>query len=119
MPVDESTPFAVETDASDFALLATLNQGGRPIAFYSWTLQGSELNQPSVEKEAQAIVAAINKWRHFLLGCHFTLITDQRSVSFTYDTKNFGKIKNDKILHWRMELASFNYGIFYRPGKEM
>ena len=35
VPVDESTPFAVETDASDFALSAILNQGGRPVAFYS------------------------------------------------------------------------------------
>ena len=64
------------------------------------------------------IVEAINKWRHFLLGRHFTLITDQRSVSFMYDTKNFGKIKNEKILRWRMDLASFSYDIFYRSGKK-
>ena len=42
VPTDESTPFAVETDASDFALSATLNQGGRPVVFYSRTLQGSK-----------------------------------------------------------------------------
>ena len=53
-----------------------------------------------------------------MLGRHFTLISDQRSVSFMYETKNFGKIKNEEILRWRMDLASFNYDIFYRPGKE-
>ena len=61
MPIDQSTPFAVETDASDFALSATLNQGGRPVAFYSRTLQGSELHQAPVEKEAEVIVEVINK----------------------------------------------------------
>ena len=53
-----------------------------------------------------------------MLGRHFTLISDQRSVSFMYETKNFGKIKNEEILRWRMDLASFSYDIFYRPGKE-
>ena len=116
VPIDESTPFAVETDASDFALSATLDQVGRPVN--SRTLQSSKLHQAAIEKEAQAIVEAINKWRHFLLGHHFTLITDQHSVSFMHDTKNFGKIKNQKILCWPMDLASFNYDIFYRPGKK-
>ena len=35
-----------------------------------------------------------------------------------YEIKNFGKIKNEKILRWRMDLATFNYDIFYRTGKE-
>ena len=118
MPTDESTPFAVETDASDFALSTTLNKWGRPVASYSQTLQGSELHQAPVEKEAQEIVEDINKWKHFLLERHFALITDQHSISFIYDTKNFGKIKNEKILHWGMDLASFNYDILHRPGKE-
>jgi len=33
--VDESIPFQVESDASDFTLAATLNQAGRPEAFFS------------------------------------------------------------------------------------
>jgi len=64
--VDESAPFQVECDASDFALGATLNQAGRPVAFFSRTLQGPEARHSSVEKEAQAIVEAIRYWRHYL-----------------------------------------------------
>ena len=37
-PVDESIPFTVETDSSDFAIAATLNQNGCPVAFHARTL---------------------------------------------------------------------------------
>ena len=103
----------VETDASDFALSAVLNQNGRPVGFFSRMLNGSELKYSSVEKEAAAIVESIKYWRHFLLGRHFKLLTDQKSVSYMFDQKHHSKIKNDKILRWRIELASFSFDIFF------
>ena len=116
--IDEESPFTVESDASHSAIAATLNQLGRPVAFFSRTLHGSELVHSSVEKEAQAIVEAIRNWSHFLTGRHFTLITDQKSVSFMFDTNHKGKIKNEKIMRWRMELMCYSYDITYRPGLE-
>ena len=41
--IDEFQPFKLETDASDIALAAVLNQNGKPVAFFSRTLHGSEL----------------------------------------------------------------------------
>ena len=116
--VDPNLPIIVETDASDFAISATLNQSGRPIAFFSRTLNNNEKNYAAVEKEAHAIIEALRKWRHYLLGKHFTLLTDQKSVSYMLDYKNHGKIKNDKITRWRIELAPYNFDIVYRPGSE-
>ena len=117
-PIDESLPFVVECDASEVAISATLNQGGRPVAFMSRTLQSSELRYPAVEKEATAIIEAVRKWSHFLSHRHFTLITDQRSVAFMLDNRKRTKVKNNKIQGWRLELASFGYTINYRPGNE-
>jgi len=97
---DDTTPFILETDASDHCIAATLNQSGRPVAFFSRTLSKHEQNHPAIEKEAYAIVEASRKWRHYLLGRHFRLVTDQRSVSFMFDKGNHGKIKNEKIARW-------------------
>ena len=36
-PVDDRLPLTVETDVSDFAIAAILNQDGRPVAFHSRT----------------------------------------------------------------------------------
>jgi transposase InsO family protein len=116
--IDETLPFTVECDASDIAVAATLNQNGRPVAFMSRSLSGSELLYPAVEKEATSIIEAVRKWAHLLMRRHFTLVTDQRSVAFMLDARKRTKIKNSKILCWRLELASFSYSIIYRPGKQ-
>lgn len=116
--IDESLPFVVETDASEVALSATLNQGGRPVAFMSKALQVSEQRYPAVEKEAMAIIEAVRKWRHFLARGHFTIKTDQQSVAFMFDNRKRTKVKNNKIQDWRLELASFSYTVQYRPGKD-
>jgi hypothetical protein len=116
--IDENLPFVVECDASEVAISAILNQGGRPVAYMSRTLHGSELHHSAVEKEATSIIEAVRKWSHFLVRKPFTLITDQRSVAFMLDNRKRTKIKNNKIQQWRLELASFSYTIKYRPGKE-
>ena len=116
--ISDDLMFVVETDASNNSVSAVLSQNNRPVAFHSRSLQGSELNYASVEKEALAIVDAVEKWRHFLIARHFILKTDQKSVRFMFDTQNRGKIRNEKILRWRINLASFSFDIQYRDGKE-
>ena len=116
--MDPLKTLTVETDASDVAISATLNQDGRPVAFFARTLSSSERNHSAIEKEAYAIVEAIKKWRHFLLNTHFNLVTDQESVSFIFGPKHSGKVKNEKIQRWKIELSCFSYDVIYRPGPE-
>ncbi|XP_076054455.1 uncharacterized protein LOC143033137 [Oratosquilla oratoria] len=85
--VDENLPFEVECDASEVAISAVLNQGGRPVALMSKALQGSETRYHIVEKEVMAIIEAVRKWSHFLSRQQFDLITDQRSVPFMFDNQ--------------------------------
>ena len=116
--IQEGVPFVLECDASESALAATLNQGGKPVAFHSRTFSKSEARYSTVEKEAAAIMDGVRKWSHFLHGKHFTLITDQRAVSFMFNPSRLGKIKNMKIQTWRAELGTCDYEIQHRPGKE-
>ena len=116
--VREGIPFTVECDASEHTVAATINQGGKPVAFYSRTLSSSERKYPIVEKEAVAIMDAVKKWKHYLYGRKFLLITDQRAVAFVYNPQRTGKIKNMKLEIWRSELGDFDYEIIHRPGKD-
>ena len=115
---NESDLLVVETDASDRCLSASLNQNGRPVAFFSRTLNNHEKHHSSVEKEACAIVEAVRKWRHYLCGRRFLLLTDQQAVSFIFDSGKHGKIKNDKLLRWRIELSCHDFDIKFRPGRD-
>ncbi|KFD67823.1 hypothetical protein M514_19906 [Trichuris suis] len=116
--IDESLPFELETDASEIAIAAILNQLGKPVAFFSRTLLPHEKRYPAIEKEAQAIIEAVRHWQHYLIGRHFTIKTDQRCVSFMFDRHHRSKIKNDKIMRWRTELSCLGYDIVHRPGRE-
>ncbi|GFW11244.1 retrovirus-related Pol polyprotein from transposon 17.6 [Trichonephila clavipes] len=104
--------------SSDFEIGATLSQAGRPVAFFSRTVHASELRHSSPEKEAYAIMESLRHWRHFLMGKHFEVFTDQQAVAFVFNQRHGSKIKNEKLIRWRLELASFKFDIIYRPGKQ-
>jgi len=80
--IDEKLPFALETDASENAISAMLNQKDRPVAFFSRTQNSNERRHANVEKEALAIVEAVKKWAHLLTGLYFKIVTDQRLGAF-------------------------------------
>jgi hypothetical protein len=69
-----------ETDTSDFAMGAVLSQKFEdgmilPSAFLSKILSPAEFNYYIFDKEMLAIVYALQKWRHYVLGtAHKTTI---------------------------------------------
>jgi len=70
----DSEPFRIKADSSDFASRAVLSQqlsGGEkwyPVAFYSKSLSLVEQNYKIYDKEMLAIICALEEWRHFLEG---------------------------------------------------
>ena len=111
---DFSKEFVLETDASSQGIGAVLSQGGRPIAFLSQALSLRAQNKSAYERELMAIVFAVQKWRHYLLGRHFVILTDQKSLKFLTDQRLLGEDQ----LKWTAKLMGLDFEIRYRPGFE-
>ena len=92
----------LESDASDFALSATLSQGGKPVAFFSRSLKPHERKHPSVEKEACAIVESCRKWFHYLAGRKSHLKCHQRKISYSmrHIQKEVVELSDSVVQHW-------------------
>ncbi|KAA0039535.1 ty3-gypsy retrotransposon protein [Cucumis melo var. makuwa] len=61
-----------------------------------------------------AIVLAVEKWRHNLLGHHFVVFTDQKALRYILEQREL----IPGIQKWLMKLMGFDFEIFYRAGPE-
>ncbi len=70
LPPDDSKPFFVETDASDYGIGGVMSQINsdnllQPIAFYSRQLNFAERNYTIYDKELLAVYACFEEWWQF------------------------------------------------------
>ena len=74
MSPQDSEPFQIEANSSDFIIGAVLSQQSitdrkwHSVAFYSKPLSSMEQNYEIHDKEMLAIICALEEWRHFLEG---------------------------------------------------
>ena len=116
---DQSLPFRVITNASDYALGAILEQPDalnrwHPIAFYSKSMAPPELNYNIHDKELLAIIHALETYRHFLEGhpILFEVWTDHNNLAY-FRTKQ--KLSCRQAC-WSLFLSQFNFHIIHKPG---
>ncbi len=113
--------FVLSTDASDVGIGAVLEQdqeeGGRVakkvIAYASKTLSDSQCRYCTTNKELLAVVMAVELFKYYLTGRHFTVVTDHASLTWL---RNFREPES-MVARWISHLQPFNFAIVHRPGK--
>lgn len=109
-------PYVLDTDASGVSVAAALYQlqNGRekPISFASLTLTPSQRKYCTTRQELLAVVVFTRRFRHYLLGRHFTVRTDHGSLAWLCRFKN----PTGQLGRWLEELSQYDMSIEHRPG---
>lgn len=87
----------------------------RPVCYFSKRTTESESKFHSYELEMLAIVNALNRFRVYLHGIKFKIVTDCNSVKMALNKKEI----NTRINRWALVLQNFNYELEHRDGNKM
>ena len=115
--IDWSKPFNIYTDASDYSISGSLTQcdaDGRdyPICFYSKKLTDSQKNWPIIEREAVAVLEALQRFKSWIFGYEINIFCDHNPLSYLTDSTP----KSPRLLRWALALQSYNLSFHYKSG---
>ncbi|KYN02859.1 Uncharacterized protein K02A2.6, partial [Cyphomyrmex costatus] len=120
---DPSLPLVLATDASKIGLGAILshklsNGQERPIAYMSRTLSHTEQRYPQIDKEALAIIWAVQKFFYYLYARHFTLFVDNKPLTqILHPEKSLPILCISRMANYADYLSHFNYTVIFKPSK--
>lgn len=117
---DFKSPFIIETDASFKGLGAILSQKQNNrtvvVAYASRSLRPAERNDANYSAMKLEMLglkwAVTEKFRDYLLGNTFTVLTDNNPLAYL-DTAKLGATE----MRWVAQLAQFNFKVKYRSGR--
>ncbi|KAG5308159.1 TF28 protein, partial [Pseudoatta argentina] len=111
----------LHTDASSYGFGAILCQRDdqdrlfHPVCYASWKTSEAESRYSSYELEVLAVIRALNKFRVYLLGIPFKIVTDCNAFVLTMSKKDLCV----RVARWALLLQEFDCTIEHRSGKAM
>lgn len=113
---DYTHPFIIATDASDYGIggviYQTIDGEDRVVAYCSKTLSAAERNYGTFEKECYAVLHAVTKFRHYIDGLDFTVITDHAALKWLFKIQE----PTGRVARWIFKLSQFDFVITHRKG---
>jgi len=117
----EAEATELHTDASQWGFGAVLlqkdsNDGKlHPVCYMSRKTTEAQRNYHSYELEVLAIVEALKKFRVYLLGLHFKIVTDCAAFTKTLEKKDLAT----RVARWALLISEYDYTIEHRSGSKM
>jgi hypothetical protein len=111
---DPNEDFVVCTDACKEGLGGVLSQNGFLICYESRKLKEHENNYATHDLELAAIVHALKKWRHYLMGKRFELRIDHNGLKYLFDQPTL----NARQSRWLEFLCEYDFDIKHIKGNE-
>lgn len=84
----------------------------RPLQFFSKTLNGSQRNYSTIQKELLSIYLNIEAFRNYLYGRTFIVLCDHRPLVHLYNLKD----PNPRLVRIRVELSDYQFRVIHIPG---
>jgi hypothetical protein len=111
---DPNEDFVLCRDACKEGLGGVLSQNGFIICYESKKLKEHERNYATHDLELAAILHALKKWRHYLMGRRFELRTYNNGLKYLFDQPTLNTTQSS----WLEFICEYDFDIKHIKGKE-
>jgi hypothetical protein len=114
---DFSQPFNLHIDASNTAVSGILTQGEEEsenvISYFSKKLNSQQARYSAVERELLGLLLSVEKFKGYIEGTKFNVITDCAAITYLKTMKTDG---NNRIARWIMNLQNYDMEFHHKKG---